>query len=286
MARWLVNSLRADSDGAVSRLSTHSAVPPALSAPLVLTLQKWQGWRWTFLEFGLLGAVWALVWYRWFRDRPEDHPEVNAAEVALIRSGAADAKPAQHSHQVPWQALFTSRNLATICAMYFAYAYGLYFYITWLPTYLLEARGFSINSTKWLASLPWVVSAFAVAGSAEYALGLERPELSLAYGYGSFGSHRALALFRPDGSEPGTYAGVELRTRFAENFGIAAFLDAGTVATSVFPSFEETVLFGAGPSLRYFTPIGPLRLDLGFPLNPRHGVDAPYQVYFSIGQSF
>ena len=79
---------------------------------------------------------------------------------------------------------------------------------------------------------------------------------------------------------------VELRTRFAENFGIAAFLDAGTVETSVFPSFEETVLFGAGPSFRYFTPIGPLRLDLGFPLNPRHGVDAPYQVYFSIGQAF
>lgn len=79
---------------------------------------------------------------------------------------------------------------------------------------------------------------------------------------------------------------VELRTRFAENFGIAAFLDAGTVETSVFPSFDETILFGAGPSFRYFTPIGPLRLDLGFPLNPRHGVDAPYQVYFSIGQAF
>jgi translocation and assembly module TamA len=79
---------------------------------------------------------------------------------------------------------------------------------------------------------------------------------------------------------------VELRTRFAENFGIAAFLDAGTVETSVFPSFDETVLFGAGPSFRYFTPIGPLRFDLGFPLNPRNGVDAPYQVYFSIGQAF
>ena len=57
--------------------------------------------------------------------------------------------------------MFTSANLAFICLMYFAYAYGLYFYITWLPTYLLEARGFSINSTKWLAALPWVVSALA-----------------------------------------------------------------------------------------------------------------------------
>lgn len=91
---------------------------------------------------------------------------------------------------------------------------------------------------------------------------------------------------KPLGGRSVIEGSVELRTRFANDFGLAAFLDAGTVETSVFPSFDETILFGAGPSFRYFTPIGPLRLDLGFPLNPRHGVDAPYQVYFSIGQSF
>ncbi len=47
------------------------ATGAALSAPLVLTLQKWQGSRWTFVEFGLLGVVWALVWYRWFRAGPK-----------------------------------------------------------------------------------------------------------------------------------------------------------------------------------------------------------------------
>ena len=46
------------------------------------------------------------------------------------------------------------------------------------------------------------------------------------------------------------------------------------------------VLFGAGPGLRYFTPIGPVRVDLGFPLNPRQGVDDPFQLYFSLGQAF
>ena len=86
-------------------------------------------------------------------------------------------------------------------------------------------------------------------------------------------------LFKTEGS-------VELRTRFANDFGFAVFVDAGTVDTSVFPSFEDRVLFGAGPSFRYFTPVGPLRLDIGFPLNPRGGVDDPYQVYFSIGQAF
>ena len=134
------------------------ATGAALSAPVVLTLQKWQGWRWTFLEFGLLGAGWAFVWYRWFRDKPEEHPAVNAAEVALIRTGADAAPPAAQAHHVPWRTLFTSRNLATICAMYFAYAYSLYFYLTWLPTYLIEARGFPADKAKWYSALPWVMS--------------------------------------------------------------------------------------------------------------------------------
>ena len=91
---------------------------------------------------------------------------------------------------------------------------------------------------------------------------------------------------KPLGGRSVIEGSIELRTRFANNFGAALFLDAGTVDTSTFPSFEERVLFGAGPSLRYFTPVGPIRFDIGFPLNPRKGVDSAYQLYFSIGQSF
>ena len=91
---------------------------------------------------------------------------------------------------------------------------------------------------------------------------------------------------KPLGGRSVVEGSVELRTRFANDFGFALFLDGGTVDTSVFPSFEERVLFGAGPSFRYFTPVGPIRFDVGFPLNPRKGVDSSYQLYFSIGQSF
>jgi predicted MFS family arabinose efflux permease len=118
------------------------AVGSTMTAPLVLTLLQWQGWRWTFVEFGLIGVVWAILWRRFYRDR-------------------SDNRPSGEPHHVPWSALFTSSNMAFIGLMYFAFAYGLYFYITWLPTYLLEARGFSVNSTKWLAALPWAVSALA-----------------------------------------------------------------------------------------------------------------------------
>jgi len=137
------------------------AVGSAMTAPAVLTLLQLQSWRWAFVECGVAGALWCVWWRRWFRDLPEEHPAVNEAELKLIRAGRSGQ---EQSHRVPWKTLFTSANLAFICLMYFAYSYGLYFYITWLPTYLLEARGFSVNSTKWLAAAPWAVSALAFWG--------------------------------------------------------------------------------------------------------------------------
>ncbi len=136
------------------------ALGSSITAPLVLTLLQWQSWRWVFVECGVIGALWCIPWHRWFRDLPEEHPSVNEAELKLIRADRNE-KELEQSHRIPWKTLFASPNLAFICLMYFAYAYGLYFYITWLPTYLSEARGFSINSTKWLAALPWAVSALA-----------------------------------------------------------------------------------------------------------------------------
>lgn len=79
--------------------------------------------------------------------------------------------------------------------------------------------------------------------------------------------------------------GLELRARVASAVGIAAFVEAGSVSTGVAPEFDEGVQFAAGLGARYFSPIGPLRLHVGVPLNPR-GADDAFQVYISIGQAF
>jgi len=78
----------------------------------------------------------------------------------------------------------------------------------------------------------------------------------------------------------------ELRTRITETIGVVAFLDGGAAFESQFPDFSEDLLWGAGVGLRYFTPIGPVRLDVGFPLNRRPGIDDAVQVYVSVGQAF
>ena len=78
---------------------------------------------------------------------------------------------------------------------------------------------------------------------------------------------------------------IEMRARVMEDIGIVAFLDGGNVFRSELPDFAESPLFGAGLGLRYYTPIGPLRLDLAFPLDRRPSDDS-FQLYISLGQSF
>lgn len=79
--------------------------------------------------------------------------------------------------------------------------------------------------------------------------------------------------------------GLEMRARVADVIGVAGFVEAGTVSEELFPAFDEGVQVAVGAGLRYFSPIGPLRLDVGVPVNPR-GADDAFQVYISIGQAF
>jgi nitrate/nitrite transporter NarK len=92
------------------------------------------------------------VWFfRWFRDRPQDHPSVNDAELALM-DGAERNAPSHAA--VPWKKLVSSPTVLLLWLQYFCMAYGWYFYITWLPTYLREARGVSLEKSAVLAGLP------------------------------------------------------------------------------------------------------------------------------------
>lgn len=92
------------------------------------------GWRGAFYLFGGLGLIWCAAFAYWFRNRPDEKPEVNAAERELILAGRGDVA-AGHAH-VPWKHMLTSVNLWALCLMYFCAAYGWYFNITMLPRFL------------------------------------------------------------------------------------------------------------------------------------------------------
>jgi MFS transporter, ACS family, glucarate transporter len=126
-----------------------AALGGAATQPLVVALLTHVHWRHTFAIFGLVGVVWAVAWLWWFRDDPRQHGGVNAAELRVI----GHDPPAPHG-RVPWAALLRARSLVALWLMYGFAIYGWYFYITWLPSYLLRARGFDLQQVGWLAALP------------------------------------------------------------------------------------------------------------------------------------
>jgi translocation and assembly module TamA len=80
-------------------------------------------------------------------------------------------------------------------------------------------------------------------------------------------------------------ASAELRVRVTDTIGIVPFFDAGNAFASTFPDFNEPLFSSVGLGLRYFTAVGPIRLDVAFPLE-RHAGNGPVAVYVSIGQAF
>jgi MFS family permease len=173
-SRWFPLSERGTAQG-VFFAGAH--LGGGLTPPLVVYLLRFMPWRMVFVVFGSVGFLWALAWYRWFRDDPADHPEVGAGELQLIRKGRA----AEQSHRLDLSILrriLGNRNMILLCAMYFAQAYGFYFNITWLPTYLEKARGFSAAWLGWMAGLPLILSA-----AADLAGGLATDRVTRRYGH-------------------------------------------------------------------------------------------------------
>ena len=170
-AQWFPFRERGQANGV---LFLGSRLGGALSAPLALVLIRSIGWRQSFVVFGAIGLIWAFAWYRWFRDSPAEHPAISAEEVQWIEGqkqtgsegGTRLAEAAAGSEGgTPWAAILRSPNLYMICAMYFAFGYGLYFYFTWLPTYLIKVLGFSALGGGAFAALPFVLAGAAdVAG--------------------------------------------------------------------------------------------------------------------------
>jgi D-galactonate transporter len=129
-----------------------------LSLPLVTLLIAATGWRGAFVVTGLIGLVWALAWWFIYRD-PERYRDVAPAEVdALLAERAAPQKGAH----IPWSSLFRYRAIWGLMIGMFCLNFAIYFFITWFPSYLQEARGFSLTRLGTLGMLPGLMG---IAGS-------------------------------------------------------------------------------------------------------------------------
>jgi len=123
----------------------------AFTPPLAAAVITWVGWRHAFGLFGLLGVVWAFAFFLWYRDNPLDNPKLNEAERELVRPGS---RQASEFSAAPWRNILSSGRVWLLCWQYFFLSYGWYFNITWLPTYLREARGMDVAQAAMFGILP------------------------------------------------------------------------------------------------------------------------------------
>ena len=152
MSRAFVRWLPAREHGRAFGLAVMTgALGGAATQPLVVWMLDRVHWRHTFPIFGMVGLVWAVAWFWWFRDDPHNHRSVNQAELRVIGT----PPPARHE-RVPWNSLLSNRSVWALCFMYFGVIYGWYFFLTWMPTYLMRARGFDLKHAGWLSSLPLI----------------------------------------------------------------------------------------------------------------------------------
>lgn len=141
----------------------------------------------------------------------------------------------------------------------------------WKPTLALRGNYGQINGTS-VTALPADIRFYTGGGGSVR-----------GYGYRSIGARNADD--DPQGGTVWTELSSEIRLRFNDTIGAVAFMDAGTVYDGTAFDPSEELFLSAGLGMRYYSPIGPLRLDVGVPLN-RGDDDSNFDIYISIGQAF
>jgi ACS family hexuronate transporter-like MFS transporter len=125
-----------------------------LAPPLIVWLQLRFGWQTTFLFTGSLGFGWLLLWLL-FYESPERHRAITPEEYALIKEGQS---PPVLDSQIAWRKLLRFRQTWAIVLSRFFTDPVWWLYITWLPLYLYNARGFDLKKIGMFAWLPFVTA--------------------------------------------------------------------------------------------------------------------------------
>jgi ACS family glucarate transporter-like MFS transporter len=150
-SKWFPDRERATVAGLFDSASKFGG---AVAMPLIVWLIALFEWRLTFLLIGLVGVVWSLVWWRFYAETPEQHRRVNAAEVAYIRDGQRTKHGTDHVIPMKWYELLRYRTIVAMCLGFFTINYISYFFITWLPTYLIKQAGMGMLQMGFIAALP------------------------------------------------------------------------------------------------------------------------------------
>jgi sugar phosphate permease len=123
----------------------------AVTPPLVLAVVVAGGWRDAFILLGVASLAWTVLYLFVFTNSPEQNRRVTPEETAEIGYRMGDCDRAKHA-ATPWRKLI--RRMWLVTFVDFCYGWLLWVYLTWLPSYLKEARGFDLKQLALFTALP------------------------------------------------------------------------------------------------------------------------------------
>jgi MFS transporter, ACS family, glucarate transporter len=127
----------------------------ALTLPAVAWLVSHFGWRVGFVLLGGIGLLWAVFWFLWFRDDPEQHPRISAAEKEMILRTRQQAVAGNEIvPPLTARSLFGSRNVWLLMGQYFCSNFTFFFCLTWLFPYLKSRYQLGMVEAGFYAAMP------------------------------------------------------------------------------------------------------------------------------------
>jgi ACS family glucarate transporter-like MFS transporter len=131
-----------------------------IAPPLVTNVMLMHGWRAAFWVCAAVGLAVLVMWLLLAREKPEQHPKVNAAELAHIQAGRT-ARKAATIQRLAWKSILTDRRIGLLTLSYFCFGYVAYMFFSWFFIYLSTVRGLDLKSSGLYGMLPFIAMAIA-----------------------------------------------------------------------------------------------------------------------------
>ncbi len=150
LSKWVPLKARARIQGL--NLSGVSA-GPLIATPLTIWIMTGFGWKAMFYFYGVLGLLWTVAWLLYSTEHPSEHKRMSREDLREI-----EADQVTKATVLVGDAPVRSKSVWGLAAAYFCFTYTWWLFLNWLPTYLVQARGYTTIKMGFFASLPWLAA--------------------------------------------------------------------------------------------------------------------------------
>tara|TARA_B100001750_G_scaffold77337_1_gene61331 strand:+ start:243 stop:1508 length:1266 start_codon:yes stop_codon:yes gene_type:complete len=153
IARWFPSGSWALPNGMTS---TALALGSASTPPIIVLLAESFGWQSTFFMISILGLIGSIIWWKYSKNWPREHPDINQKELDLIGESEFN------NNEMPWsmvKEVLADKNVLFAALGYMSMNYVFFIFYSWIFIYFVNIRGFSVLEGGFLASLPFLMGA-------------------------------------------------------------------------------------------------------------------------------